>query len=173
MPSVPHSDLSPLVGTRRLLSVEATFSDTGERVATFGPGPSGHMVLTPTGRIMFLITRSDRISPANDAARAMLFNQTIAYSGVLRLVDPGQFITTVDASLFPEEVGTEKLRLFTIDGDRLLIRRPEQTSRVTHGRMAVSDLVWVRENTADAPVAATGQVAGRVMNPPPSTRSPS
>ncbi len=36
--------------------------------------------------------------------------------------------------LFPEEIGTEKLRLFALDGDRLVITRPEQTSRVTKGR---------------------------------------
>jgi hypothetical protein len=47
--------------------------------------------------------------------------------------------------LFPEEVGTEKLRHYKIDGDRLTIRRPEQTSRVTKGRRAISDLIWARE----------------------------
>jgi hypothetical protein len=145
MPAVPHPDLGPLVGSWRLLSVEATFSDTGERVATFGPNPNGRMVLTPAGRIMFLITKANRQSPANDAARATLFNEAIAYSGMVRLEGPGRFVTTVEVSLFPEEVGTEKLRLFTIDDDHLIIRRPEQPSRVTQGRLAVSDLVWVRE----------------------------
>jgi hypothetical protein len=47
--------------------------------------------------------------------------------------------------LFPEEIGTEKLRHFRVDGDRLIIRRPEQTSRVTQSRLAVSELVWARE----------------------------
>jgi len=139
-------DLGPLVGGWRLLSVEATFTDTGERVATFGPAPSGRVVITEGGRIQFLITKSNRQPPADDAARAALFNETIAYSGTVRLTGPGEFTTTVEISLFPEEIGTEKRRLFTIDGDRLRICRPEQTSRVTKGRVAVSDLVWVREN---------------------------
>lgn len=146
MPSLLSSDLTPLVGSWRLLSVEATFTDTGERIATFGPAPSGRMVLTQAGRITFLITKSNRTPPANDAARAMLFNETIAYSGLVRSERPGQFVTTVDISLFPEEVGIEKLRLFTLDGDRLIIRRPEQTSRVTQGRLARSDLVWTRDD---------------------------
>jgi hypothetical protein len=145
-------DLGPLVGSWRLLSVEATFTDTGERIATFGAAPNGRMIFTPAGRIMFLITKPDRQPAGSDAARAMLFNETIAYSGQVRLAGPGQFVTVVEISLLPEEVGTEKLRLFTIDGDRLIITRPEQTSRVTKGRRAVSTLVWTRE--AVSPPAA-------------------
>ena len=145
MPPVPHADLGPLVGSWRLLSVEATFTDTGERAATFGDAPNERMVLTQAGHIMFLITKSERQPPASDTARATLFNETIAYSGQVRLPGPGQFVTTVEISLFPEEIGTEKLRLFALDGDRLIITRPEQTSRVTQGRRAVSNLVWQRE----------------------------
>jgi hypothetical protein len=139
------TDFGPLVGSWRLVSVAATFTDTGARVATFGPSPNGRMVLTEAGRIMFLITKSDGPPPADDAARATLFSETIAYSGLARLAGAGQFITTVEISLFPEEIGTEKLRHFKVDGDRLTIRRPEQTSRTSHGRLMVSDLVWARE----------------------------
>jgi Lipocalin-like domain len=143
-----RSGIEPLVGSWRLVSVAATFTGTGESVATFGPNPSGRVVVTPSGRIMFLITKSDRQPPASDAARATLFNETIAYSGTVRLTAPGQFVTTVEMSLFPEEIGTEKLRLFSLDGDRLTIRRPEQNSRVTGGHRAISDLVWEREHSA-------------------------
>lgn len=139
------SDLGPLVGSWRLVSVEATFTDTGERAATFGPQPNGRMVLTPAGRIMFLITKSERQPPPSDAARATLFNETIAYSGQVRANGPAQFVTTVEISLFPEEIGTAKLRHFAVDGDRLVITRPEQTSRVSQGRRTVSNLIWQRE----------------------------
>jgi hypothetical protein len=142
----PHPDLIPLVGSWLLQSVEATFIDSGERVATFGVSPSGRMVLTQAGRIMFLITKSDRPPAGSDIEKATLFNETIAYSGAVRSAGPGQFVTTVEMSLFPEEVGTEKLRHFEIDGDRLIITRPAQTSRVTKGRLAVSNLIWVRES---------------------------
>jgi Lipocalin-like domain len=141
-----HPDLAPLVGSWRLVSVEATFTDTGERAATFGDNPNGRMMLTAAGRISFLITKSNRERPNSDTARATLFNETIAYSGTVRPAGPESLVTTVEISLFPEEIGTEKLRLFTLDGDRLRIRRPEQTSRVTQGRVATSDLVWVREH---------------------------
>ena len=141
----PADELARLIGSWRLLSVEATFTDTGERVATFGPDPQGRVTITQAGRIMFLITKSDRQQPANDTDRASLFNQTIAYSGTVRFTTPGVLVTSVEMSLFPEEIGTEKLRLFKLDGDRLIITRPEQTSRVTKGRKAVSNLIWQRE----------------------------
>jgi hypothetical protein len=147
MVSAPLPEFGLLVGSWRLVSVEATFRDTGERVATFGAVPNGRMVLTSAGRITFLITRSDRPPAANDAERATLFNESIAYSGVVRLRSPEVLVTTVEISLFPEEIGTQKLRHFRVDGDRLIIRRPEQTSRVTGGRLAVSDLVWARESS--------------------------
>ena len=145
MPATPDPALAPLVGSWRLLSTTATFTDTGERVETFGPNPSGRMVLTPGGRITFLITRSNRQPPTNDAKRAALYNSMISYTGTVRLHAPGQFITTVDVSLIPSEIGGEKLRLFSVDGDNLTIRLPEQVSRFGEGRMTVSELIWVRE----------------------------
>jgi hypothetical protein len=140
-----HANLDALVGSWRLVSVEATFPDTGERVATFGDAPTGRVVVTANHRIMFLITRSNRVPPADDAGRAALFNGTIAYSGTVRLTRPGEFMTSVEMSLFPEEIGTEKRRLFRVEGDRLIIRRPAQASRVTGGRVAVSELIWRHE----------------------------
>ena len=138
----------PLTGSWRLVSVQATYADTGEQVATFGTAPSGRVILTPASRIMFLITKSDRRPPESEAERAAMFNETIAYSGTVRFSGPGEFTTTVELSLFPEEIGTEKRRLFTIEGDRLTIRRPAQTSRVSQGRVAESVLIWEREKPA-------------------------
>jgi hypothetical protein len=155
MAALLHAALVALVGSWRLVSVEATFTDTGERVATFGTAPNGRMVFTSASRITFLITKSERLPAEDDAARATLFNETIAYSGTVRLENPDILVTTVEISLFPEEVGTEKLRHFTVDGDRLVIRRPEQGSRVTKGRMAVSVLIWTREGPVVTTPAGT------------------
>jgi hypothetical protein len=151
MPAVPDLGFTPLVGSWRLLSASATFTDNGEGVETFGPNPSGRMVFTPGGRIMFLIMRSDRRPPTNDAERATLFNSMISYTGLARLDTSGQFITTVDVSLIPTEVGGEKLRLFLVEGDRLTIRLPEGVSRFGQGRRSVSELVWEREHPAARP----------------------
>jgi hypothetical protein len=139
--------LGGLVGSWRLLSTVATFADTGERVETFGSKPVGRMVFTADGRIMFLIMRSDRQAPTTDSEQASLFGNMISYTGFVRMDGPGQFITTVDVSLIPTEVGIEKVRLFEIDGDRLVIRLPENQSRFANGRTSVSELIWEREYT--------------------------
>jgi len=69
----------------------------------------------------------------------------ISYTGLVRLDGPGRIITTVDVSLIPTEIGTEKVRLFAVDGDRLVIRLPENQSRFAKGRTSVSELIWERE----------------------------
>jgi Lipocalin-like domain len=148
MPNIPNPDIGPMMGSWRLLSTVATFTDTGERVETFGPNPSGRMAFTSGGRIMFLIMRSDRHSPENDRERATLFDNMISYTGLVRFDGPGRFITTVDVSLIPTEVGTEKVRLFAVDGDRLVIRLPANQGRFSKGRTTLSELTWVREHPA-------------------------
>ena len=147
MVAAQHPDLAPLVGSWRLLSNVTVSAETGERVETFGPHPEGRMVFSQTGRIMFLIMRSDRKPPANDADRAALFDNMISYSGNVRLDGPGKIITTIDVSLIPSEVGIERPRLFAIDGDRLTIRLPENQSRFAKGR---TELIWERDHPTSA-----------------------
>jgi hypothetical protein len=146
MATVLDRNLAPLIGSWRLISTIATFVDTGERVETFGPDPEGRMVFTADGRIMFLIMKSNRRSPTNDEERAALFKEMISYTGKVRLDGPDRFITTVDVSLIPSEVGIEKQRHFAIDGDRLTIRLPENQNRFAQGRMTISELAWEREH---------------------------
>lgn len=151
MPAILDPTLAPLVGSWRLLSAATTFSETGECVETFGPKPSGHMVLSPGGRIAFLITRPDRQPPANDAERAALYDSMVVYSGRVRLHAPGRFVTTVDISLNPSEVGGEKSRRFTVDGDCLTIGSDEQVNRFGAGYDIVPESTWVREPSTGDP----------------------
>ena len=144
----PDPALAPLVGSWRLMSVEAVFADNGERMEPWGRDPDGRMVLTPGGRIMFLFTKHNRLLPTNDAERAVMFNELLSYSGMVRSDGPGRFITTVDVAKSPAEVGEERLRLFTLDGDRLVVRVPEGTNLFSQGRVAYFDNVFVREHPA-------------------------
>jgi hypothetical protein len=68
----------------------------------------------------------------------------MAYTGRVRLDGPGRFVTTVDLAWNPAWTG-EQLRFFSIDKDRLTIRTPEQTHPRHGNRLAIGDLVWVRE----------------------------
>jgi hypothetical protein len=137
-------DIAELAGSWRLLSHGTTYTDTKERLEIFGPRPDGRMVLTPAGRIMFLFMKANRQAPKNDADRAILLSEMVAYSGTVRMDGPGRFITTIDLSGNPTWSG-DQLRLFTVDGDRLTIRTPEQTFPLSNGRLMVSELIWERE----------------------------
>ena len=101
-------------------------------------------MLTPAGRIMFLFMKPDRQPPKSDADRAVLLNEMVAYSGIVRMDGPGRFITTIDLSANPAWRG-DQLRLFAVDGDRLSIRTPKQTFPLSSGRLMVSELIWERE----------------------------
>ena len=74
MPTSNDPDLAALVGAWRLLSVGITFSDSGERIEPFGANPDGHMVLSESGRIMFLFGPRDRQPPRNGADAAILLS---------------------------------------------------------------------------------------------------
>jgi lipocalin-like protein len=142
--STPDQDIASLVGSWRLLSHGTTYTDTKERLEIFGQKPDGRMVVTTGGRIMFLFMKPDRQPPKSDADRAALLNEMVAYSGTVRMDGPGRFITTIDLSGNPTWSG-DQLRLFTVDGDRLTIRTPEQTFPLSGGRLMVSELIWERE----------------------------
>jgi hypothetical protein len=147
-PPIRNPDLAPLFGSRCLKSVEAIYADSGERVETWGPNPSGRMVLVPNGRIMFLFTKADRQPPTTDAKRAVMFNELLCYAGTVRSDGTGRFITTVDVAKNPADIGKEWLRHFTLDGNRLVIRVPEGVSPFSQGRVVSFDNVFVREHPA-------------------------
>jgi hypothetical protein len=142
---IGNPDLAPLVGSWRLLTAETTFADTGERIDLFGQSPDGRMVLASTGRIVFLLAKSNQQPPTNDADRATLFNDMAAYTGWVRSDGPGRFITTVDLAWNAAWTG-EQMRFYTIYGDRLTIRTPEQAQAPFPGRLGVGVLVWEREH---------------------------
>jgi hypothetical protein len=104
-----HATQSPgldtLIGSWRLLSAGVTMSDTKERIEIYGPNPAGYMVLSASGRIMFLFTNPDRPTPNSDSDRAKLFSSLIAYTGRIRVDAPGRFVTTVDLAWNPEFQG--------------------------------------------------------------------
>ena len=145
MPAEPRPELAALVGSWRLLSAVSTFTDSGETSEPWGAEPEGRMVLEPAGRIVFLFTRKDCKPPTDDAQRARMFNETAAYSGIVRLDGPGRLITTVDVAKNPEMKG-EVVRMFRLEGDYLIIQTPEMELDQYPGRKIVGNVMFVREH---------------------------
>ncbi len=113
-------DSAQLLGTWRLVSYQAEFQATGEREDAFGKNPTGYQIFTPEGRTMMMVAGEGRKTPTTDQDRANLWKSMIAFTGMYR-VEGDKFTTKVDTALAPALVGTELVRFYRFDGDRLHI----------------------------------------------------
>jgi hypothetical protein len=111
-------DRAKILGIWRLVSYEAEFQATGEREAVLGNNPTGYIIFTPEGRFMVVLTGEGRKAPNTDQDRADLLKSMFGYTGMYRL-EGDKFIVKVDVSWNPAWVGTEQVRFFRFDGDRL------------------------------------------------------
>jgi len=113
-------DRAKIVGTWKVVSQEWEIQATGERQLPMGKNPTGYVIFTPEGRLMFLITGEGRTPPKTDQDSTKLLNSMAAYSGLFRL--EGEKLTyKADVAWHPARVGTEQVRFIKFDGDRLHI----------------------------------------------------
>jgi len=113
-------DRAKILGTWKLIAYEAEIQSTGERTPALGKNPSGYFIFTPEGRFMSVITGDGRKAAKTDQDRAELLKSMFAYTGMYRL-EGDKLITKVDVSWTPLWVGTEQVRFFKFDGDRLQV----------------------------------------------------
>jgi hypothetical protein len=139
-----QSEGGPLVGVWKLQSIQLEFADTGESVDLYGPNPSGYLIQTGEGRMMAIITRSDRAPPKEDADGAALFKTMMAYTGAYQVEGDGKFVTDVDLAWHPGWNGTRQERFFRVDGDTLSITTGQQTHPMFPGRTGRGVIKWKR-----------------------------
>ena len=113
-------DSAKILGIWRLVSYEAEFQATGEREPVLGKNPAGYIIFTPEGRAFFILTGEGCKAPNTDQDRADLLKSMFAYTGMYRL-EGDKWITKVDVSWNPAWIGTEQVRFFKFDGDRLQV----------------------------------------------------
>jgi len=113
-------DSAKILGIWRLVSYELEAQATGERELVLGKNPTGYVIFTREGRAFFILTGEGRKAPNSDQDRADLLKSVIAYTGMYRL-EGDKWITKVDVSWNPAWVGTEQVRFFKLDGDRLQV----------------------------------------------------
>jgi hypothetical protein len=136
------TDNNNLLGAWELVSLHFVFDDNGERVNPHGPHPAGVIVLTER-RMVAIITSGAEAQRANTDAAALLRGM-LAYSGPYR-IEGDKFITTVDLAWHPSWIGTEQVRFFSIDGDRLTITTAPQTLPRFGERLGHGVLEWRRD----------------------------
>ncbi len=117
------ADDRPIHGTWKLVSYEVEIQATGQKEFPMGQNPTGYVIFTPEGRIMFLLTAEGRKSAKTVEDRANLLNTLIAYAGTYRL-EGDKWITKVEVAWNPEWIGTEQSRSFKVAGDRLQVFTP-------------------------------------------------
>lgn len=112
-----------LVGTWKLVAFEAEMQATGTKEPVMGQNPTGYVVVTSEGRFFALFTGEGRKSSKTVQDRADLLNSMIGYTGIYR-VEGDRWITKVDVAWNPDFVGTEQMRFFKFDGNRLYVSTP-------------------------------------------------
>lgn len=139
------NDGERIVGTWKLVSVVHEDAQTGERTPVLGAHPKGWQIATPEGRWLALATAEGRKVPQTDPDRATALRTMISYSGKYRLED-GKVITKVEAAWNEAWVGTEQVRSYRFEGDRLHLESPPQPHPNIGGRVVRIIVTWDREN---------------------------
>jgi len=135
-------DSRRVVGTWKLVSFWNEFQDGSEARPMYGKNPTGVMVFTSDNRFMAIVEAEGRKPPQTDEDRAAAFRTLIAYTGMVRF-EGDQLITKVDVSWNPGWVGTEQVRSFRFEGDRLQVMSPWVMSP-NLGKITRSTATWER-----------------------------
>jgi len=115
-----------LVGTWMLVSNENVNTD-GTKRQIFGPNPKGIMILDADGRFALIAVNPDRpkfkgktrLDGTAEENKAVVAG-TVAAFGTWSVEEAtSTLITRIDASLFPNDEGSEQRRLITLAGDEL------------------------------------------------------
>jgi hypothetical protein len=113
-------DRAKILGIWKIVSYEWETQATGVREPIMGKNPTGYIIFTPEWRMMVIITGEGRKAPKTDQDRADLLKSMSAYTGMYRL-EGDKWITKVDVAWSPLRVGTEQVRFFRFDDDRLQV----------------------------------------------------
>jgi hypothetical protein len=135
-----------LVGTWRLVSWELR-DDDGHVSYPFGRDALGYLTFTDDGRMSVIITTADRRPFGHEdmlrgtaEEKAAAADTCVAYCGTYT-VDGDRARIRVEASLFPNWLGTIQERCIECDGERIALSLPPGAWM---GRRQVARLVWAR-----------------------------
>ena len=120
-----------LIGTW-LMATNITIGPDGSRADTYGPNAQGIVIFDSSGRFTLVTTRSDlpkfasnnRAKGTADENRAVVAG-SLAYFGTYSVNETDQSYTVqIEASMFPNWVGTAQKRTITMSGDEFTLTNP-------------------------------------------------
>jgi|SRR5579863_1507731 len=125
-PLMAHAQQPELTGVWKLTSFVLESVETKERRNVYGEKPAGYLVITPE-RFTAIITGEGRKPPQTDEDRILNFRNMYAYTGLYR-IDGNRLTTKVDVAWNEAWKGTEQVRFFRLQGDKLFIEAAPTTS---------------------------------------------
>ena len=137
-------DRAKLLGNWKLVSWEQEFQDGSDRRAEYGKNPIGYLIFTPEGRMMAVLEGEGRKAPKSDEESLALFRSLVAYTGPYTL-EGDKWTTKVDVAWHPDRRGTDQVRFFKVEGDRLFVTTTYRPNPNFGGKVARSLLTWERE----------------------------
>jgi hypothetical protein len=136
----------PVLGTWKLCTYVRERLSDGERHNQFGEAPDGYIGYAPDGRMYAIFTCCDRIAPRDvvptDEEGVQLLGTMVAYAGTFSLGD-NVVVHHIDTSWNQTWTGTDQIRHFVLNGDRLTITTAPYKSYLD-GTMGRSILDWSR-----------------------------
>jgi hypothetical protein len=137
-------DNESLIGTWKLLSCVMEDVETGNQELAWGERPNGFLVLTPSRRWIVVQTAEQRESPRTDADRSAAFRSMLAYSGTYR-TEGDKIVISVDIAWDEAWNGTEQVRSYRLEGDKLHIEAAPQAYPGFGTGIRRAVLVWARD----------------------------
>jgi hypothetical protein len=144
-PTVAAADDNPLLGTWRLKSFLREVAGTGERYNQMGEHPDGYISYAADGRMLVFFVSDEQPRPRaepSDEERIRLHKAMLAYGGTYTL-SPGKVAHHIDIEWDGRRLGTDQIRFYTIEGDKLVIKTEPNKSPID-GREGVGILTFER-----------------------------
>jgi hypothetical protein len=136
-------DAKQLVGTWKLAAWQVQYIGEDAK-EPFGTNPKGRLIVAPDSYWTVIIAKADRKPATNDAERAALLHSMVAYTGKFS-IEGDKITSTVDIAWNEVNTGRTQVRYFKMEGEKLVIRSPEQASVLTPGQRVTTTLTWERE----------------------------
>lgn len=139
---------SRLLGTWKLVSVIREEVPSGATIDLMGPNPQGYITYSADKRMVALLARGDRQKPVANTATPdeaeKLFRSVISYAGTYTIA--GNEVTHhVDLSWNESWTGTQQVRIFQFEGNRLSLSTPVSPDPLD-GKISIRSLVWEKVN---------------------------
>ena len=133
-----------LVGDWRLASFFTEDVLTKKRTNVYGENPDGYLGISPAGRFFGLVIPQQSKAAQSTEEQAAVYRAMLAYTGKLRL-DGERFIVDVDVAWNKDWVGTEQVRFWRVEGNKLFITSAPIPNPNVTGGMMIGTLVWQKE----------------------------